>query len=153
MLSRLAEQGILLNGEKCVLGVPEVQFLGHMVSARGIIPLLEKVAAIGAFLRPGTVGQLMSYLEWTDALCGASGKVAKLEWPTSLLVAFESSKKQMVQVTHLAHPGKMATLALSMDASGTHVGAALQQEMSGSLQPLGFFSRKLNTAEQKILSF
>ena len=64
VLSRLAKHGIVLNGEKCVLGVPEVQFLGHMVSARGIIPLPEKVAAIRAFLRPGTVGQLMSYLEW-----------------------------------------------------------------------------------------
>ena len=167
VLSRLAKHGIVLNGEKCVLGVPEVQFLGHMVSARGIIPLPKKVATIRAFPRPGTVGQLMSYLGMvnfyrrfikgaagvlkplTDAQRGASGKAAKLEWSTSMLVAFESSKKQMVQVTHLAHPGKMATLALSMDASGTHVGAALQQEMSGSLQPLGFFSRKLNTAEQK----
>ena len=71
----------------------------------------------------------------TDTLRGASGKAAKLEWSASMLVAFASSKKQMVQVTHLAHPGKMATLALSVDASGTHVGAvaALQQEMSGSL--------------------
>ena len=41
-----------------------------------------------------------------------------------------------------------------MDASGTHLGAAVQQEMSlGSLQPLGFFSRKLNTAEQKYSAF
>ena len=46
VLSRLAKHGIVLNGEKCVLGVPEVQFLGHMVSARGIITLPEKVAAI-----------------------------------------------------------------------------------------------------------
>ena len=46
MLSRLEENGLVLNGEKCVLGVSEVQFLGHMVSARGIIPLPEKVAAI-----------------------------------------------------------------------------------------------------------
>ena len=36
VLSRMAEQGIVLNGEKCMLGVPEVKFLGHMVSARGI---------------------------------------------------------------------------------------------------------------------
>ena len=37
---------------------------------------------------------------------------------------------------------------------GKHVGVALQQEMSpGSLQPLGFFSRKLNTAEQKYSAF
>ena len=33
-----------------------------MVSACDIIPLLEKVATICAFLLPGTVGQLMSYL-------------------------------------------------------------------------------------------
>ena len=46
VLSRLAEHGIVLNGKKCVLGVPEVQFLGHMVSERGIITLPEKVAAI-----------------------------------------------------------------------------------------------------------
>ena len=62
VLSRLQEYGIVLNGEKCLLGVPEVQFLGHMVSANGIIPLPEKVAAIHGFPQPGTVGQLMSYL-------------------------------------------------------------------------------------------
>ena len=95
--SRLEEHGIILNGEKCVLGVLEVQFLGHMVSARGIIPLPEKVATICAFPRPGTVGQLMSYLG--------------IEWSTPMLEAFKGSKQQMVSATHLAHPGKRATLA------------------------------------------
>ena len=56
VLSRLEQHGIVLNGEKCMLGVPEVQFLGHLVSVCGIIPLPEKVAAIRAFPRPGTVG-------------------------------------------------------------------------------------------------
>ena len=102
----MKQHGIVLNGEKCVLGVPEVQFLGHLVSARGIIPLPEKVAAIRAFPWPGTVGQLMSYLGMvnfyrrfirgaagvlkplTDALRGASGKphtwhirAGRLYWP------------------------------------------------------------------------
>ena len=93
-----------------MLGVPEVEFLGHMVSARGIIPLPEKVAAIRAFPRPGTVGQLMSYLGMvnfyrrfikgaagalkplTDALRGPSGKAAKLEWSTPRLSRAASSK-------------------------------------------------------------
>ena len=47
-----------------------------------------------------------------------------------MLEAFEGSKQQIVQATHLAHPGKKARLALSFDAFGTHVGAALQQEVS-----------------------
>ena len=66
----------------------------------------------------------------TDTLRGASSKAAKLEWSTPMLEAFEGSKKQMVQATHLAHPGKKARLALSVDASGTPVRAALQQEVS-----------------------
>ena len=77
-----------------------------------------------------------------------------MEWSTPILEAFEGSKRHMVGATHLAHPGRKAILALSVDASGKHVGAALQQERSpGSLQPLGFFSRKLNTAEQKYSAF
>ena len=155
-----------------MLGIPEVQFLGHMASARGIIPLPEKVAAICGFPQPGTVGQLMSYLGMinfyrrlikgaagvlkplTDPLCGASCKGARIEWSPPMLTTFEGSKQQMVQATHLAHPGKKARLALSVDASGTHVGATLQQEMSqGSQQPPGFFCRKLNTPEQKYSAF
>ena len=147
-----------------MLGIPEVQFLGHMVERHDINPLPEKVAAIHAFPRPWTVGQLMSYLGMvnfyrrfikgaagvlkplTDALLRASGKAARIEWSPSILTAFKGSKQQMARAKHLAH--------LSVDASGTHGGAALQQEMSpGSLQPLGFFSRKLNTAGAKILCF
>ena len=58
VLSRLEEHSIVLNGEKCkcVLGVPEVQFLGHMVSACGIVLSPENEAALRAFPRPGTVG-------------------------------------------------------------------------------------------------
>ena len=140
-----------------------------MVSARGIILLLEKLAAIHAFPQPGTVGQLKSYLGMMnfyrrfikgaagvlkplmDALRGASGK---LEWSTPMLEAFEGSKQLMVRATHLAHLGKKAKLALSVNASCTHIGVALQQEMTpASLQPLGFFSRKLNTADQKYSAF
>ena len=168
----MQEHGIVLNGKKCMLGVPEVQFLGHMVYACGIIPLPEKVAALYAFLRPATVGELMAYLEMvnfyrrfirgaagvlkplTDALRGAGGKATKVEWSTQMLQTFERSKQQIVAVTHLAHPGKKVKLALSVNASSTHIGAALQQEASpGSLQPLEFFSRKLNVAEQKYSTF
>ena len=42
-----------------------------------------------------------------------------------MLEAFEGSKQQMVRATHLAHLGKNARLALSVDASGTHLRAAL----------------------------
>ena len=61
-----------------------------------------------------------------DNLHGTSGKATKIEWSIPMLEAFEGSKQQMVWATHLAHPGKKERLALSVDASGIHVGAALQ---------------------------
>ena len=90
--------------------------------------------AICAIQRPGTVGQLMSYLGMVnfyrrfikgaagvlkplmDTLRGTSGKAARIEWSTPMLEAFEGSKQQRVKATHLAHLGKKARLALSVDA-------------------------------------
>ena len=88
-------------------------------------------------MQPGTVGQLMSYLGMvnfyrrfirgvlkllTDSLRGASGKAARIEWTTPILEPFKDSEQHMVRATYLAHLGKKARLALSIDTSGMHVG-------------------------------
>jgi len=46
VLSRLQQHGMVLNGEKCVLGQSQVEYLGHVVSSSGLSPLPERVAAI-----------------------------------------------------------------------------------------------------------
>ncbi|XP_015510927.1 uncharacterized protein K02A2.6-like [Neodiprion lecontei] len=45
-LKRISKEGITLNQSKCIIGVQEVQFLGHLVSAQGIKFLPERVSAI-----------------------------------------------------------------------------------------------------------
>jgi cytoskeleton-associated protein 5 len=50
VLGRLQANGLLLNIEKC-----ELIFLGHTVSATGIAPLPDRVAAIRKFSPPQTV--------------------------------------------------------------------------------------------------
>jgi hypothetical protein len=42
----LRANGVKLNPEKCVFGVPRGMLLGYIVSQRGIEPNLEKVAAL-----------------------------------------------------------------------------------------------------------
>jgi len=39
VLQRLEKNGLVLNGEKCVLGVKEVKYLGHVIFAGGVRPL------------------------------------------------------------------------------------------------------------------
>jgi hypothetical protein len=44
VLTRLQDNGLRLNGEKCAWGQQTVDFLGHKVSAAGISPLPNRVA-------------------------------------------------------------------------------------------------------------
>ncbi|XP_072143386.1 uncharacterized protein [Dermacentor andersoni] len=55
VLSRLAKAGITLNQDKCRFGVPEVSFLGVVVSAQGIRPDPGKVEAVKAMEAPTDV--------------------------------------------------------------------------------------------------
>ncbi len=51
----------------------------------------------------------------------------------------------------LGHPDPTAQLALHVNTSASHIGAALHQRLKGHVvwQPLGFFSRKLEAAQDK----
>ena len=53
----------------------------------------------------------------------------------------------------LFHPAPGSALSVAVDASESHVGAVLQQQMRGSWFPLSFYSRKLNDAERKYSPF
>ncbi len=46
---------LTINREKCEFAFPEAQFLGHYVTAEGIMPFQEKVEAIQAHPNPGVV--------------------------------------------------------------------------------------------------
>jgi hypothetical protein len=59
---RLQAAGLVINLEKCTFSVPEVDFLGHRVSASGFAPLPSRVAAIQKYSRPATVKQLLAFL-------------------------------------------------------------------------------------------
>jgi len=61
----------------------------------------------------------------------------------------------LAQVAELAHPIEGAELVLTVYVSDNHAGAVLQQRVGrqGSLLRLGFFSKKLNTAQQTYSAF
>ena len=55
LFDRLEENGLVVKTKKCILGVSEIDFLGHRVSKDGILPLPAKVRAISSFPAPTTV--------------------------------------------------------------------------------------------------
>ena len=77
-----------------------------------------------------------------------------LKWSDELDEAFMTAKEALAQATMLVHPHADKPTALTVDVSGTAVGAVLEQNSDGSdWKPVAFFSRKLWPAEQNYSAF
>ncbi|GFY27528.1 retrovirus-related Pol polyprotein from transposon 17.6 [Trichonephila clavipes] len=59
---KLSSYGLKLNISKCVFGVTELIFLGHLITPDGIKPLPDKVQAVLDYKQPETVGSLRKFL-------------------------------------------------------------------------------------------
>jgi cleavage and polyadenylation specificity factor subunit 1 len=157
---------------KCTFAAEEVKFLGHSIDKNGIKPLPEKIDAIENYPKPLTVCELRRFLGvinfYRRFLPHAAGKLLPLNnmlgpckkndktpllWTPEAFKAFESCKSDLKNVTYLAHPNFKADIALMTDASNTAIGACVQQWYGGNWKPLGFFSRKLSSAEIKYSAY
>ena len=77
-----------------------------------------------------------------------------LKWSDGLDEAFTTAKEALAQATMLVHPHADKPTALTCYASGTAVGAVLEQNSDGSdWKPVAFFSRKLRPQEQNYSAF
>jgi cleavage and polyadenylation specificity factor subunit 1 len=76
-----------------------------------------------------------------------------IAWTPDLHRAFEECKASLSRAALLAHRDPSAPLALVTDASTAAMGAVLQQRIDNVWQPLAFFSRKLNPAQQKYRAY
>ncbi|CAK1589542.1 unnamed protein product [Parnassius mnemosyne] len=168
LFERLKAYGVLINTTKCVWGQHEVTFLGYHVSAAGILPLNTKVQTIQEFPIPRTVKELRRFLGMINFYRRFIPNAARIQAPLNavlagpkvkgshpismtpdLLKAFEKCKNALSYTTLLVHPNSSAELSIHTDASDVSIGAVLQQRKGTEWEPLGFFSKKLNSAQKK----
>lgn len=172
VFKRFSEYGILLNPNKCVLAVSEIEFLGYMVSSEGTKPIGDRVKAIQNFSRPKTIRELRRFLgalNFYRRFVADAAKVqaplhgllsgpsvrnnSSIDWTPSLEEAFNACKTSIANAVLLAHPDPTAPLAVVTDASEFSIGSVIQQKVQGHWQPLGFFSRKLTPAQIKYSAY
>ena len=170
VLARLCEYGLTINPAKCQLGKPEVTFLGRQISAEGIVPKKENIERILKLPEPKNVHQLRrtigSFSFYHDHIPGIATLLAPLNemikghpkkrdktpivWNDTARDAFEQCKKLLANSTRLAIPDISLPLTLTTDASETGIGAVLEQiRPNGTVEPLGFYSAKLDEREQR----
>ncbi|GFV91761.1 retrovirus-related Pol polyprotein from transposon 297 [Trichonephila clavipes] len=142
IFQRLSSYGLKLNISKCVFGVTELIFLGHLITPDGIKPLPDKVQAVLDYKQPETVGSLRKFLGLlnfyrrflpkaaeqqyllSEFLKGSKGKKDSkpLNWSSEAITAFQRCKQALADAALLAHPSPSAPLALHVDASDYAIG-------------------------------
>ena len=163
-LERLESAGARLKRGKCSLMIPEVEYLGHRISAKGIHPVPEKVSAVREAPRPKDVFQLRSFLGMVNYYGKFLPNLATLlrplydllqsaktwSWGDSQEQAFRKAKELLSSAPLHTHYDPEKQLILSCDASPYGVGAVLSHRFEdNSKRPIAYASRTLSPAEQK----
>ncbi len=163
VLERLRTIGLIAKKSKCSFFRPSLRFLGHIISAAGILPDPTKIKVVLDWPIPENQTQLRGFLglanyfrrfipKYADIassmelLTGKVGskKCCPITWTPLLNNAFEQLKVALTSATCLALPQWDKTFQCVVDASATGVGGVLMQ----SQRPIAFLSKRLNNAER-----
>ncbi|GJU07443.1 reverse transcriptase domain-containing protein [Tanacetum coccineum] len=149
-----------LNPKKCVFGVETGQFLGHMITRKGIEANPEKVKAIVDMVSPRTIREVQSLNGKLAALGRFLAKSAKkalaffktlkgcmnknnFQWTQEAELAFQKLKQHLQSLPALTVPTPGETLILYLAVSHETISSLLMAERENVQKPIYFVSKAL----------
>jgi hypothetical protein len=162
ILRRVEEVGLTLKASKYECHTNKTEYLGYIISPTGIEMDPEKVRVMAEWKEPTNVKGVQSFLGFANFyrrfIRGFSKITAPLTrlirkdtpwgWDDDAQVAFEQLKRAMLSEPILQHFDPTRAITIEMDASDYAIGAVCSQSDDANiLHPLGYFSRKLKSAE------
>jgi transposase InsO family protein len=173
VLERLRQHKITLSKDKCAFGKHSAEYLGHVVSEQGVHIKNDNAEAIAKYPQPKTLAELERFLgilayynkfvkhlaSRVDPLFGLRKRLRATKpartnigslWTADAQKAFDDIRTALTQAPVLIPPDPKKVYYLSTDASGTGVGAQLEQEdNNGQRRTISFASRTLSATERK----
>ncbi|CAI5467291.1 unnamed protein product [Closterium sp. Yama58-4] len=157
----LRREKLYAKQSKCGFFLPEVEFLGHVVSASGIRTDPKKIAAVQDWVAPTSVKELQSFLGFANyyrrfvqgyasiasPLTDLLRKGVEYVWGPAQQQAFEQMKQSLTSSPTLSYPDPTRPYVVVTDASDQAIGAVLLQDQGRGLQPIAYESHKLRGAE------
>ncbi len=116
---------------------------------------VQNFSGVINFYRKFVPGAANTLKPLTDTLKGSPRPKSVVESTGERVVAYKVARTAQQKAAHLAFRKQDAEIALMVDATGHHVGVALQQREGPAvaLQTLGFFSKKLKAAQTRNLAY
>lgn len=159
----LTNYGMKLNPTKCAFGVSSGQFLGYIVSKRGIEPNLEKVDAILKTSKPeskkdiqvltGRIAALSRFISRLTHRCKPFFTALRAKqvdfWGLEQTEALANLKKYLSSPNFLVIPHRGEPLYLYLAISTVATSAALFREENQRQEAISFTSRSLLDAETR----
>jgi len=163
VLRRLKEEGYYAHPDKCEFFQQQVSFLGHVVSADGVAVQQHKVRAVKEWPTPtsktevkaflGLTGYYRKFIQGYSQIALPLTELTKdkpaFTWTAAHQLAFDRLKTALQTAPVLRHADPALPYHVHTDASGFATSAVLSQDQGAGLQPVAYFSRKMNEAERR----
>lgn len=141
VFTKARENGVKFDLEKCEIGKSDVKFLGHVFTNEGIRIDADRIQAVTEMKKPtdtkgverllGMITYVAKFIpnlsDVTAPLRELIKKGVKFHWVEEHEVAFNKIKERLSSNAVLQYYDTNADCKLSVDASGTGVGAVLLQ--------------------------
>lgn len=172
VFKRLQQYGLNINLEKSNFNKQVVRFLGYDISANGLAPNNEKIAAIQQYKKPKTTQDLRRFLGVINYYRRFIPKAAEhqatlndcikqtkksdiIKWNEISVEAFNQCKLDLENASMLTHLIFDASIAVSVDTSNFAMGAVLEQkeiDCKGKdiWKPLAYYSKRLTETQKTI---
>ena len=162
VLEKLRRHQLSLKAEKCYFDKEEIDFLGLIITEKGIRMDPNKVKAVTTWPTPTTKRELQQFLGFVNFYRRFVKGFAKIAKPLTKLTgksewfwtelqqkAFEELKQEITSEQTLIIPKPGRPFRMETDASDFAIAAILSQEDDeGKWRPVAFMSRALNDAER-----
>lgn len=149
----LRENVLFLKKSKCVFGVTQIDYLGHVIPEKGVAMDQQKMDVVMHWPQPKTLKGLRGFL-------GLAGyyrrfikgygiiarplndllKLGNFKWNDAAVASFEALKLAITSAPVLALPDFSQEFIIETDASGAGIGAVLVQ----ANRPIAFFGQGLS---------
>lgn len=164
VIQRLKEAGLVLNENKCHFKKTSLRFLGHTITADGILPDQDHIDAVLKAPPPSDAVALRSFLglvSWylkflpnfatvVAPMRACASDKDKFTWTPAAQDSFEEVKQLLVNSPALALFDPSLRPVISTDASDYGLGAVFAQvQLDGTEKPVAFASRTLTETERK----
>ena len=163
VFDRFRAANLKLKPSKCYFSRDSVNYLGFVVSSKGIAPDPYKLDAVRSFPTPKTVKEVRSFLglcnyyrrfvkdfaNIASPLDHLTRKNVRFSWSSDCEIAFAELKSRLCSPPILAYPNFDLPFHLYTDASQYAIGFILGQVVDGKEVVLAYGGRELSDAEKK----